>query len=229
MMLNKSCLHLLIAELSWTRLCFPWSAPGPISNPPEFLHWPWVHSPFQGFGSVSAEHWLGNEFVYMLTSQRQYALRVELTDWDGHQAFSQYDRFHIGSEKNKYRYWKSCDALIWCWFIQAEKMFLILNVNMTVYATAPGIALTFLLLIKSVYSHFILYTDILVDVAQNGTVEILESFKTSHHIECLKTSSLLVLSMHLSIQVQIQRTPLSMADIWAPPDFGANHSKCSNT
>ncbi|GAA6099088.1 angiopoietin-1 isoform X1 [Tachysurus ichikawai] len=56
-----------------------------------------------GFGSVSAEHWLGNEFVYMLTSQRQYALRVELTDWDGHQAFSQYDRFHIGSEKNKYR------------------------------------------------------------------------------------------------------------------------------
>ncbi|XP_053084412.1 angiopoietin-1 isoform X2 [Pangasianodon hypophthalmus] len=56
-----------------------------------------------GFGSVSAEHWLGNEFVYTLTSQRQYALRVELTDWDGHQAFSQYDRFHIGSEKNKYR------------------------------------------------------------------------------------------------------------------------------
>ncbi|KAK3512120.1 hypothetical protein QTP70_031238 [Hemibagrus guttatus] len=56
-----------------------------------------------GFGSVSAEHWLGNEFVYILTSQRQYALRVELTDWDGHQAFSQYDRFHIGGEKNKYR------------------------------------------------------------------------------------------------------------------------------
>lgn len=104
------CLLLLIAELSWTRLCFPWSAPGPISNPPEFLHWPWVHSPFQGFGSVSAEHWLGNEFVYMLTSQRQYALRVELTDWDGHQAFSQYDRFHIGSEKNKYRYCISCNA-----------------------------------------------------------------------------------------------------------------------
>ncbi|KAM9494087.1 angiopoietin-1 [Clarias gariepinus] len=56
-----------------------------------------------GFGSVSVEHWLGNEFVYTLTSQRQYTLRVELTDWDGHQAFSQYDRFHIGSEKNKYR------------------------------------------------------------------------------------------------------------------------------
>ncbi|XP_076158203.1 angiopoietin-1 isoform X2 [Alosa pseudoharengus] len=56
-----------------------------------------------GFGSVSGEHWLGNEFVYQLTNQRQYALRVELTDWDGHQAFSQYDRFHIGTEKQNYR------------------------------------------------------------------------------------------------------------------------------
>uniref|UniRef100_A0A673ADN0 Angiopoietin-1 n=1 Tax=Sphaeramia orbicularis TaxID=375764 RepID=A0A673ADN0_9TELE len=56
-----------------------------------------------GFGSVLSEHWLGNEFVYQLTSQRQYALRVELTDWDGHQAFSLYDRFQIGSEKQNYR------------------------------------------------------------------------------------------------------------------------------
>ncbi|XP_036411477.1 angiopoietin-1 [Megalops cyprinoides] len=56
-----------------------------------------------GFGSVSGEHWLGNEFIYLLTSQRQYSLRIELTDWDGQQAFSQYDRFHIGSEKHNYR------------------------------------------------------------------------------------------------------------------------------
>ncbi|XP_031441567.1 angiopoietin-1 isoform X1 [Clupea harengus] len=56
-----------------------------------------------GFGSMSGEHWLGNEFVYLLTSQLQYAMRVELTDWDGHQAYSQYDRFHIGTEKQNYR------------------------------------------------------------------------------------------------------------------------------
>uniref|UniRef100_A0A674N5A6 Angiopoietin 1 n=1 Tax=Takifugu rubripes TaxID=31033 RepID=A0A674N5A6_TAKRU len=56
-----------------------------------------------GFGSLTAEHWLGNEYVYQLTSQRQYALRVELTDWEGHQAFSLYDRFQIGSEKQNYR------------------------------------------------------------------------------------------------------------------------------
>ncbi|KPP80248.1 hypothetical protein Z043_100121, partial [Scleropages formosus] len=55
-----------------------------------------------GFGSVSGEHWLGNEFVFLLTSQRPYTLRVELTDWDGHQAFSQYDRFQLGNEKQNY-------------------------------------------------------------------------------------------------------------------------------
>ncbi|KAG2465317.1 ANGP1 protein, partial [Polypterus senegalus] len=56
-----------------------------------------------GFGSLSAEHWLGNEFVFLLTNQREYSLRIELTDWDGNQAFSQYDRFHIGNEKQNYR------------------------------------------------------------------------------------------------------------------------------
>ncbi|MGH0161203.1 UNVERIFIED_CONTAM: hypothetical protein FKN15_058942, partial [Acipenser sinensis] len=56
-----------------------------------------------GFGSPSGEHWLGNEFVFLLTSQRQYSLRIELTDWDGTQAFSQYDRFYIGNEKHNYR------------------------------------------------------------------------------------------------------------------------------
>ncbi|XP_014858803.1 PREDICTED: angiopoietin-1 [Poecilia mexicana] len=56
-----------------------------------------------GFGSVLAEHWLGNEHIYQLTSRRQQVLRIELTDWDGHQAFSLYDRFQIGNEKQNYR------------------------------------------------------------------------------------------------------------------------------
>ncbi|XP_043995470.1 angiopoietin-1 isoform X3 [Gambusia affinis] len=56
-----------------------------------------------GFGSLLAEHWLGNENVYQLTSRRQNVLRIELTDWDGHQAFSLYDRFQIGNEKQNYR------------------------------------------------------------------------------------------------------------------------------
>ncbi|XP_043921645.1 angiopoietin-1 [Protopterus annectens] len=56
-----------------------------------------------GFGIPSGEHWLGNEFIFMLTSQKQYSLRVELTDWEGNQAYSHFDRFHVGNEKQNYR------------------------------------------------------------------------------------------------------------------------------
>ncbi|KAI4871224.1 hypothetical protein NFI96_003488 [Prochilodus magdalenae] len=56
-----------------------------------------------GFGSLSGEHWLGNEFVFQLTSQQQYTLRVELTDWEGKEVFSQYDSFQLASEKHNYR------------------------------------------------------------------------------------------------------------------------------
>ncbi|XP_068528598.1 angiopoietin-1 isoform X1 [Anas acuta] len=56
-----------------------------------------------GFGSPSGEHWLGNEFIFAMTSQRQYSLRIELMDWEGNRAYSQYDRFHIGNEKQNYR------------------------------------------------------------------------------------------------------------------------------
>ncbi|XP_043116255.1 angiopoietin-1-like isoform X2 [Puntigrus tetrazona] len=56
-----------------------------------------------GFGSLTGEHWLGNELVYKLTNQRQSTLRLELTDWDGKLAFSQYDKFYLGSEKQNYR------------------------------------------------------------------------------------------------------------------------------
>uniref|UniRef100_A0A667X2H8 Angiopoietin 4 n=1 Tax=Myripristis murdjan TaxID=586833 RepID=A0A667X2H8_9TELE len=56
-----------------------------------------------GFGDVSGEHWLGNEQVYQLTSQGQYSLRVELRDWEGSSAYSQYDRFTLASERQQYR------------------------------------------------------------------------------------------------------------------------------
>ncbi|XP_075438593.1 angiopoietin-1 isoform X2 [Ascaphus truei] len=56
-----------------------------------------------GFGSPSGEFWMGNEFIFAITSQRQYSLRIELMDWEGNHAHSQYDRFHIGNEKQNYR------------------------------------------------------------------------------------------------------------------------------
>ncbi|KAM4612789.1 angiopoietin-1 [Polymixia lowei] len=56
-----------------------------------------------GFGDVLGEHWLGNELLYQLTSQGQYSLRVELTDWEENTAYSHYDRFSLASERQRYR------------------------------------------------------------------------------------------------------------------------------
>ncbi|XP_029772896.1 angiopoietin-4 isoform X2 [Suricata suricatta] len=57
----------------------------------------------QGFGDVAGEHWLGNEVVHQLTSRAAYSLRVELQDWEGNEAFAQYERFQLGSEGQLYR------------------------------------------------------------------------------------------------------------------------------
>ncbi|KAG7494100.1 hypothetical protein JOB18_022929 [Solea senegalensis] len=56
-----------------------------------------------GFGDVLGEHWLGNEVLYLLTTQGQYSMRVELRDWEGNPAYSHYDRFTLTSEKQQYR------------------------------------------------------------------------------------------------------------------------------
>ncbi|XP_068768904.1 angiopoietin-4 isoform X2 [Struthio camelus] len=57
----------------------------------------------QGFGDAAGEHWLGNEAVHLLTSRAPYALRVELLDWEGAQAYAHYDAFQLGSERQLYR------------------------------------------------------------------------------------------------------------------------------
>uniref|UniRef100_A0A4X2LD58 Fibrinogen C-terminal domain-containing protein n=1 Tax=Vombatus ursinus TaxID=29139 RepID=A0A4X2LD58_VOMUR len=57
----------------------------------------------QGFGDAAGEYWLGNEALHQLTSQASYALRVELLDWEGNQAYAQYERIQLGSEQQFYR------------------------------------------------------------------------------------------------------------------------------
>ncbi|GCC17089.1 hypothetical protein chiPu_0017445 [Chiloscyllium punctatum] len=57
-----------------------------------------------GFGDGAGEYWLGNEAIYLLTSQRLHSLRIELRDWDGNQVYSFYEKFHLSSEKQNYRY-----------------------------------------------------------------------------------------------------------------------------
>lgn len=56
-----------------------------------------------GFGNAVGEHWLGNEWVHILTSQASYSLRVELQDWDGNRAYGQYRTFRLGNERQLYR------------------------------------------------------------------------------------------------------------------------------
>ncbi|XP_053098484.1 angiopoietin-4 isoform X2 [Hemicordylus capensis] len=57
----------------------------------------------QGFGDPAGEYWLGNEAVHLLTSQAAYSLRVELLDWEGNSAHGQYEKFQLGSERQRYR------------------------------------------------------------------------------------------------------------------------------
>ena len=57
----------------------------------------------QGFGDVAGEHWLGNDLLHRLTSQKSFRLRIELEDWDGATAYAEYHHFSIESEEDKYR------------------------------------------------------------------------------------------------------------------------------
>ncbi|XP_017268213.1 angiopoietin-2a [Kryptolebias marmoratus] len=57
----------------------------------------------KGFGEPSGEFWLGNEFVSRLTNQKTYKLRIQLSDWEGNSAFSQYDQFSLDNEAQNYR------------------------------------------------------------------------------------------------------------------------------
>uniref|UniRef100_A0A8C5SNK3 Fibrinogen C-terminal domain-containing protein n=1 Tax=Laticauda laticaudata TaxID=8630 RepID=A0A8C5SNK3_LATLA len=57
----------------------------------------------QGFGAVAGEFWLGNQAVHLLTNQAAYALRVELLDWEGNQAYAQYDKVRLAGERQRYR------------------------------------------------------------------------------------------------------------------------------
>ncbi|KAM8851709.1 angiopoietin-2a [Synchiropus picturatus] len=57
----------------------------------------------KGFGEPSGEHWFGNEFVSRMTNHQAYRLRIQLSDWEGNSAFSQYDEFSLDSEAQNYR------------------------------------------------------------------------------------------------------------------------------
>ncbi|KAL5009590.1 hypothetical protein ScPMuIL_011895 [Solemya velum] len=55
-----------------------------------------------GFGDLLGEFWLGNHFIYSITSQGSYELRVELSDFEGNTRYAHYDDFSVGDASTNY-------------------------------------------------------------------------------------------------------------------------------
>ena len=56
-----------------------------------------------GFGSLSGEHWLGNQALHAITSHMPFTLRIDLEDWSGEKRYSLYSNFSISSESNNFQ------------------------------------------------------------------------------------------------------------------------------
>ncbi|KAF4099809.1 fibrinogen-like protein 1 [Onychostoma macrolepis] len=57
----------------------------------------------EGFGDLHTEYWLGNEHIHDLTSQGDYALRIDLEDWSGKHKHAVYQSFSVEDESTQYR------------------------------------------------------------------------------------------------------------------------------
>ncbi|CRK91759.1 CLUMA_CG005393, isoform A [Clunio marinus] len=57
----------------------------------------------KGFGNPAKEFWMGNENIFMLTNNEEYALRIELEDFEGNKRYAEYSRFKIHSEADYYK------------------------------------------------------------------------------------------------------------------------------
>ncbi|CAL1300201.1 unnamed protein product [Larinioides sclopetarius] len=56
----------------------------------------------EGFGDFKKEFWLGNDKIYSITNQGQYAVRFDMTHGNGTSAYTRYDNFWIENEAAKY-------------------------------------------------------------------------------------------------------------------------------
>ncbi|XP_019623488.1 PREDICTED: ficolin-2-like [Branchiostoma belcheri] len=56
-----------------------------------------------GFGNKNGEYWLGNDNIHLLTTQKDYRLRVELMDWENQTRYAEYDTFRVAGESDQYR------------------------------------------------------------------------------------------------------------------------------
>ncbi|XP_062974729.1 fibrinogen-like protein 1-like protein [Elgaria multicarinata webbii] len=55
-----------------------------------------------GFGDLLGNHWLGNEFMYLLTRQNAFFVRFVITDGNGKTKHADYQSFRVDSEESGY-------------------------------------------------------------------------------------------------------------------------------
>ncbi|CAC5415712.1 unnamed protein product [Mytilus coruscus] len=67
----------------------------------ENFHRNWVEYE-NGFGDLQNEFWLGNKYLYLLTNNGSYKLRVELVRGDGKYFYAEYSNFKVGNATLKY-------------------------------------------------------------------------------------------------------------------------------
>ncbi|KAH3779248.1 fibroleukin-like [Dreissena polymorpha] len=56
-----------------------------------------------GFGNVSGDFWLGNEFLHHLTKYKSRQLLIDMETFEGKKAYAMYDEFGLSSEAGKYK------------------------------------------------------------------------------------------------------------------------------
>lgn len=58
-----------------------------------------------GFGNLdkTGEFWLGLDNMHALSTQRNYTLQIEMTDWRDETYLAEYDLFRVDDEKSKYK------------------------------------------------------------------------------------------------------------------------------
>ncbi|MBN3291086.1 FIBA protein, partial [Polypterus senegalus] len=55
-----------------------------------------------GFGNVEGDHWLGNEYIYKLTTQQTYKARIVLNATKTDTRYAEYDTFSLDEESRGY-------------------------------------------------------------------------------------------------------------------------------
>ncbi|XP_034984520.2 fibrinogen-like protein 1-like protein [Zootoca vivipara] len=55
-----------------------------------------------GFGNLVGDHWLGTEYISLISQQKWYKVRINLVDAGGHHRYAEYDSFVLRNENDEY-------------------------------------------------------------------------------------------------------------------------------